>query len=168
MDGGAWWAAVHGVTKSRTWLIDFHFSFSCIGEGNGSPLQCSCLENPRDGGAWWAAVHGVAQSRTQLMWLSSSSSKKMFWAEGLAYAMSERSVSVLGLFREKEQIWMLLFTGYFFLLFIYLEERGRENEKLALGTEKSHHLPSTSWAPRKSSSIIQSESKGLRTQDLMI
>ena len=46
---------------------------SCIGEGNGNPLQCSCLENPRDGGAWWAAVYGVAQSRTRLKWLSSSS-----------------------------------------------------------------------------------------------
>jgi len=47
---------------------------SCIGEGNGNPLQFSCLENPRDGGAWWAAVNGVAQSRTRLKWLSSSSS----------------------------------------------------------------------------------------------
>ena len=55
------------------WL-HFHFSLSCIGEGNGNPLQCSCLENPGDGGAWWAAVSGVAQSRTQLKWLSSSSS----------------------------------------------------------------------------------------------
>ena len=43
------------------------------GEGNGNPLQCSCLENPRDGGAWWAAVYGVAQSRTRLKRLSSSS-----------------------------------------------------------------------------------------------
>ena len=42
--------------------LHFHFSLSCTGEGNGSPLQCSCLENPRDGGAWWAAVYGVAQS----------------------------------------------------------------------------------------------------------
>ena len=49
-------------------------SLSCIGEGNGNPLQCSCLENPRDGGAWWAAIHGVAQSWTQLKWLSSSNS----------------------------------------------------------------------------------------------
>ena len=54
--------------------LHFHFSLSCIGEGNGNPLQCSCLENPRDGGAWWAAVYGVAQSRTQLKRLSSSSS----------------------------------------------------------------------------------------------
>ena len=53
--------------------LHFHFSLSCIGEGNGNPLQCSCLENPRDGGAWWAAVYGVAQNRTQLKWLSSSS-----------------------------------------------------------------------------------------------
>ena len=52
----------------------FHFSLSCIGEGNGNSLQCSCLENPRDGGAWWAAVYGVAQSQTRLKQLSSSSS----------------------------------------------------------------------------------------------
>ena len=47
-------------------LLRFHFSLPCIGEGNGNPLQCSCLENPRDGGAWWAAVYGVTQSRTRL------------------------------------------------------------------------------------------------------
>ena len=55
----------------------FDFSLSCIGGGNGSPLQCSCLENPMDRGAWWAAVYGVAQSRTQLKRLSSSSSSSM-------------------------------------------------------------------------------------------
>ena len=54
--------------------LHFHSSLSCIGEGNGNPLQCYCLENPRDGGAWWAAIYGVAQSRTRLKWLSSSSS----------------------------------------------------------------------------------------------
>ena len=54
--------------------LHFHFSLSCIGEGNGNPLQCSCLENPRDGGVWWAAVYGVAQSQTRLKRLSSSSS----------------------------------------------------------------------------------------------
>ena len=54
--------------------LHFHFSLSCIGEGNGNPLQCSCLENPRDGGAWWAAVYRVAQSRTRLRQHSSSSS----------------------------------------------------------------------------------------------
>ena len=46
------------------WRLHFPFSLSCIGEGNGNPLQCSCLENPRDGGAWWAAVYGVTQSWT--------------------------------------------------------------------------------------------------------
>ena len=56
--------------------LHFHSSLSCIGEGNGNPLQCSCLENPRDGGAWWAAFYGVAQSRTQLKRLSSSSSRR--------------------------------------------------------------------------------------------
>ena len=50
--------------------LHFHFSLSCIGEGNGNPLQCSCLESPRDGGAWWAAVYGVTQSRTRLRQLS--------------------------------------------------------------------------------------------------
>ena len=67
MDGGAWWATVHRVTKESDTAeqFHFHFSLSCIGEGNGGPLQCSCLENPRDRGAWWAAVYGVAQSRTR-------------------------------------------------------------------------------------------------------
>ena len=54
--------------------LHFHFSLSCIAEGNGNPLQCSCLENPRDGGAWWASIYGVAQSRIRLKRLSSSSS----------------------------------------------------------------------------------------------
>ena len=52
--------------SDRTERLHFHFSLSCIGEGNGNPLQCSCLENPRDGGAWWAAVSGVTRSRTRL------------------------------------------------------------------------------------------------------
>ena len=105
MDGGAWWAAVHGVAKSRTWLSGFTFTFhfhalekemaaswaavygvaqsrtrlkrlsmhAYVGEGNGNPLQYSWLENPRDGGAWWAAVYGMAQSQTRLKRLSSSS-----------------------------------------------------------------------------------------------
>ena len=125
MDRGAWWATVHGVIKSRTWLTslytiilyisyiyvyvyilekamaphsstlawkipwteepgrlqsmgslrvghDWVTSLSCIGEGNGNPLQYSCLENPRDGRAWWAAIYGVAQSRTWLKQLSSN------------------------------------------------------------------------------------------------
>ena len=69
-----------GCSPWGRWELDtterlhFHFPLSCIGEGNGNPLQCSCLENPRDGGAWWAAISGVTQSRTWLKWLSSSSS----------------------------------------------------------------------------------------------
>ena len=61
------WGHKESDTTER---LHFHFSLSCTGEGNGNPLQCSCLENPRDGGAWWAAVHGVAQSRTRLKRLS--------------------------------------------------------------------------------------------------
>ena len=61
--------------SGTTERLHFPFSLSCIGEGNGTPLQCSCLENPRDGGAWWAAVYGVTQSRTWPKRLSSSSSK---------------------------------------------------------------------------------------------
>ena len=57
--------------SDMTERLHFHFSLSCIGEGNGNPLQCSCLENPRDGGAWRATIYGVAQSRTRLKWLSS-------------------------------------------------------------------------------------------------
>ena len=52
--------------SDTTEQLDFHFSLSFIGEGNGNPLRCSCLENPRDGGAWWAVIYGVAQSQTRL------------------------------------------------------------------------------------------------------
>ena len=63
-----------GLEESDTTeRLHFHFSLSCIGEGNGNPLQCCCLENPRDKGAWWAAIYGVAQSRIRLKRLSSSS-----------------------------------------------------------------------------------------------
>ena len=68
------WGRWESGTTER---LHFHFSLSCIGEGNGNPLQCSCLENPRDGGAWWAAVYGVAQSLTRLKRLSSSSSSEL-------------------------------------------------------------------------------------------
>ena len=63
-----------GSPRVGHFYLHFHFSRSCIGEGNGNQLQCSCLEHPRDGGAWWAAVYAVAQSRTRLKRLSSSSS----------------------------------------------------------------------------------------------
>ena len=70
--------SLEGCSPWGRWGLDttewlpFHFSLSCIGEGIGNPLQCSCLENPRDKGAWWAAIYEVAQSRTWLKWLSSS------------------------------------------------------------------------------------------------
>ena len=68
------WRSLVGCSPwGRKESCHFPSSLSCIGEGNGNPLQCSCLENPRDGGAWWAAVCGVTQSRTRLKRLSSSS-----------------------------------------------------------------------------------------------
>ena len=71
--------------SDRTEWLHFHFSLSCIGEGNGNPLQCSCLENPRDGGAWWAAIYGVTQSRIRLKWLSSYSVRLKIQAELTVY-----------------------------------------------------------------------------------
>ena len=68
--------------SDTTERFHYHFSLSCIGEGNGNSLQCSCLENPRDGGAWWAAIYGVPQSRAQLKQLSSSSSSSKVKIEG--------------------------------------------------------------------------------------
>ena len=73
------WRSLEGCSPWGRWGLDmterlyFQFSLSCVGEGNGNPLQCSCLEDPRDGGAWWAAVYGVTHSWTWLKWLSSSS-----------------------------------------------------------------------------------------------
>ena len=79
-------------SDTTEWL-HFHFSLSCIGEGNGNPLRYSCLENPRDGGAWWAAVYGVAQSQTWLKRLSSSSSSSTY----LASSSLERCPQVLAI-----------------------------------------------------------------------
>ena len=72
--------------------LHFHFSLSCIGEGNGYPLQCSCLENPRDGGAWWVAIYGVAQSQTRLMRLSSSSNSSIFMGKGYMFSVDVQIV----------------------------------------------------------------------------
>ena len=86
--------------------LHFHFSLSCIGEGNGNPLQCSCLENPGGGGVWWADVYGVTQSRTWLKWLSSSSTESL-----LLWAMND--ARILGLqrrgiwFRASDEAWLL-------------------------------------------------------------
>ena len=75
LEGCSPWGRWGSDTTER---LHFHFSLSCNGEGNGNPLQCSCLENPRDRGAWWAAVYGVAQSWTRLKQLSSRSSSRPF------------------------------------------------------------------------------------------
>ena len=82
MVGCSPWGHTESDTTER---LPFHFSLSCTGEGNGNPLQCSCLENPRDGGAWWAAVYGVAQSQTWLKRLSSSNDPEL--TSVLIYAM---------------------------------------------------------------------------------
>ena len=67
------WGCEESDTTER---LHFRFSLSCIGEGNGNPLQCSCLGSPRDGGAWWAAVYGVTQSRTRLKRLNNNNNNK--------------------------------------------------------------------------------------------
>ena len=69
------------LESDMTERLPFHFSLSCIGEGNGNPLQCSCLENPRDGEAWWAAVYRVTQNWTRLKRLSSSSSSSSLFSQ---------------------------------------------------------------------------------------
>ena len=90
--------------SDTTERLHFHFSVSCIGEGNGNPLHCSCLENLRDGGAWWAAIYGVAQSQTWLKQLSSSNSSS--------------STSVTG--KNKTNSILALFFLNFFLCCLYL------------------------------------------------
>ena len=84
LEGYSPWCLWGSDTTER---LPFHFSLSCIGEGNGNPLLCSCLENPRDGAASWAAIYVVAQSQTWLKWLSSSSSSKclMNILDGIKY-----------------------------------------------------------------------------------
>ena len=89
----------HEESDTTEWL-HFHFSLSCIGEGDGNPLQCSCLENPRDGGAWWAAVYGVAQSWIRLKWLSISSSRKqaqcwLLWSLGSIVHVNQETKLIL-------------------------------------------------------------------------
>ena len=97
------WRSLEGCSPWGHWGSDtterlhFHFSLSCIGEGNSNPLWCSCLQNPRDWGAWWAAVYGVAQSQTWLKWLSSSSSSMFIsrlFAKFRAKVSSSRQLSL--------------------------------------------------------------------------
>ena len=95
----------------RTKRVHFHLSLSCIGEGNGNPRQCSCLENPRDGGAWWAAIYGVAQSQTGLKRGSSSSSSASkilnlkIQSPGSLFSIIEKKISRdLKLKRKRSQV----------------------------------------------------------------
>ena len=91
------WGCEESDTTER---LHFHFSLSCIGERNGNPLQCSCLENPGDGGAWWAAIFGVTQSQTWLKWLSGSSSKWYFEGEEFESVKTEISRNIVKWRRE--------------------------------------------------------------------
>ena len=110
--------------SDTTERLHFHFSLSRTGEGNGSPLQCSCLENPRDGGAWWAAVYGVTQSRTRLKRLSSSSQNSnsgsrtsRLFTECYNYSVRKRSSSLLKLsYLTKKKIYIELYFEVIFLI----------------------------------------------------
>ena len=103
------WGREESDTTER---LHFHFSLSCIGEGNGNPLQCSCLENPRDGGAWWAAIYGVAQSWTRLKRLSSNNSMICFRS---SQAENKVSLSMLLLPRKGQlqhlELFLVVRTG---------------------------------------------------------
>ena len=113
-----------GCEESDTteWL-HFHFSLSCIGEGNGNPLQCSCLENPRDGGAWWAAVYRGAQSQTQLKRLSSSSSSASPEANVVEKSKKEALSWVLFTFRCSHKTWEESTTTSFYRRANYNSEK---------------------------------------------
>ena len=91
------WGREESDTTER---LHFHFSLSCFEEGNGNPLQCSCLENPRDGGAWWAAICGLAQSRTQLKQLSSSSSRGILGTSQVALVIIKNTPDNAGEVRD--------------------------------------------------------------------
>ena len=100
------WGSEESDTTER---LHFHFSLLSIGEGNGNPLQYSCLENPRDGGAWWAAVYGVACNRTWLKWLSSSSSSSSTSNKNLKSIILRRRAK---LFKWNSQEISPFFQGY--------------------------------------------------------
>ena len=103
------WGREESDTTER---LHFHFSLSCTGEGNGNPLQCSCLENPRDREAWWVAIYGVAQSQTRLKWLSKRQGR------GKPTKMEQRKVQGLKWGPQVEQTALLaclkdVFSFYF-------------------------------------------------------
>ena len=137
MEGCSPWGRYELVATEQ---LLFHFSLSCIGEGNGNPLQCSCLENPGDGGAWWAAVYGVTQSQTWLKRLSSSSSSKtlcdpMDWSlpgfsvHGILQARILEWVAMpfsRGSFLPRDWTWISCIAGRFFTVWATREaHKGR-------------------------------------------
>ena len=101
------------------WATSLSFSLSPIGEGNGNPLQCSCLENPRDSGAWWAAGYGVAQSRTRLKRLSSSRSRSIvsfkICVSLLIFCLFDLSIGVSGVLKSPTIIVLLLISPFILL-----------------------------------------------------
>ena len=118
----------------HNWATSLSLSLSCIGEGNGNPLQCSCLENPRDRGVWWAAVCGVAQSRTRLKWLSSSSNPTPF--HPLCFRHDENKLnkelflfcSIIGVIMKSRGKFILKFIRYWSGLILL-----HEYQNLSLG-----------------------------------
>ena len=119
----------HEELDTTEWL-HFHFSLSCVGEGNGTPLQCSCLENPRDGGAWWAAVYGVTQSQTWLKWLS----------KVLCWFFFEITCRCYILFHFH---WRLIMVS---MAFIILESRFWESHKHTISkTSRNHRCFWNKW-----------------------
>ena len=99
------------LESDTTERLHFHFSLSCIGEGNGNPLQCSCLENPRDGEAWWAAVYEVAQSRTRLKRLSSSSRIKIVSSIIKATVLSREDLAGVCVAGEGGRGWLFVISN---------------------------------------------------------
>ena len=124
-----WMEELGGLQSTRSLRVrhDWATSLSRIGEGNGNPLECSWLENPRDGGAWWAAIYGVAQSRTWLKWLSSSSSRQR---------PGESNVHKDGILRSISLSVSLLLTpsSHFVLLLSHTAHEGHSCQCITVGS----------------------------------
>ena len=128
------------------YYLQFHFSLSCIGEGNGNRLQCSCLENPRDGEAWWAAIYGVTQSWTRLKQLSSSSSSSIhLWEKGMALTSHPfaqlRNLSIILGFSLLSQSNSKSSQSYILLLLLLLLSHFRCVQLCATPETAAHQAP---------------------------
>ena len=113
-----WFSYEFNNTRYKIGVNSLIYTFQEIfGEGNGNPLQCSCLENPRDGGAWWAAVYGVAQSRTRLKRLSSSSSSPRTATATPRGNITKQNDTNINRFLNRHRFcWGLLYPFFFFFL----------------------------------------------------